>query len=123
LREFTFRIRVRMDDGTLRVFTGFRVQHNDARGPHKGGLRFHRPRHWTPCRSVHVDDLEVRRRRYPAGGGKGGVIVDPATLSIDEKERLCRGWIQQMWKNIGPRQDGAGSGCLHHATDDELDDG
>jgi glutamate dehydrogenase (NAD(P)+) len=41
----------------------------------------------------------------PLGGGKGGVIVDPATLSIDEKERLCRGWIQQMWKNIGPRQD------------------
>jgi len=41
----------------------------------------------------------------PLGGGKGGVIVDPATLSIDEKERLCRGWIRQMWKNIGPRQD------------------
>ena len=106
LREFHFRIPVRMDDGTIRVFEGFRVQHNDARGPNKGGIRFHPAETidtvralatWMTWKCAVVD--------IPLGGGKGGVIVDPATLSIGEKERLVRGWVQQMWKNIGPRQD------------------
>jgi hypothetical protein len=52
-----------------------------------------------------VDDLEMRCRRYPLGGGKGGVVIDPATLSTNEKERLVRGYIDQIWRNIGPRQD------------------
>ncbi len=106
LREFHFRIPVRMDNGTIRVFEGFRVQHNDARGPNKGGIRFHPAETidtvralatWMTWKCAVVD--------IPLGGGKGGVIVDPATLSIGEKERLVRGWVQQMWKNIGPRQD------------------
>jgi glutamate dehydrogenase (NAD(P)+) len=106
LREFHFRIPVRMDDGSIRVFEGFRVQHNDARGPNKGGIRFHPAETmdtvralatWMTWKCAVVD--------IPLGGGKGGVIVDPATLSIGEKERLVRGWVQQMWKNIGPRQD------------------
>ena len=106
LREFHFRIPVRMDDGTIRVFEGFRVQHNDARGPNKGGIRFHPAETidtvralatWMTWKCAVVD--------IPLGGGKGGVIVDPATLSSSEKERLVRGWVQQMWKNIGPRQD------------------
>jgi len=106
LREFHFRIPVRMDEGSIRVFEGFRVQHNDARGPNKGGIRFHPAETndtvralamWMTWKCAVVD--------IPLGGGKGGVVIDPATLSIGEKERLCRGWIRQIWKNLGPRQD------------------
>jgi glutamate dehydrogenase (NAD(P)+) len=105
-REFTLRIPVRMDDGNLQVFTGFRVQHNDARGPNKGGIRFHPDETvdtvralamWMTWKCAVVD--------IPLGGGKGGIIVDPSKLSPNEKEHLCRGWVQQMVKNIGPRQD------------------
>ena len=106
LREFSFRIPVRMDDGTIRIFQGYRVQHNDARGPNKGGIRFHPSETMDTVRALAtwmtwkcaVVDL-------PLGGGKGGVIVDSATLSISEKERLVRGFVQQIWKNIGPRND------------------
>ena len=106
LREYHFRIPVRMDDGSIRVFEGFRVQHNDARGPNKGGIRFHPSETidtvralatWMTWKCAVVD--------IPLGGGKGGVIIDPATLSDAEKERLVRGYIQVIWKNIGPRQD------------------
>ncbi len=106
LREFTFRIPVRMDDGTLKVFTGFRVQHNDARGPNKGGLRFHPAETLDTVRGLSMwMTWKCAVADIPLGGGKGGVIVDPANLSTAEKERLCRGWVKQMWKNIGPRQD------------------
>jgi glutamate dehydrogenase (NAD(P)+) len=106
LREYHFRIPVRMDDGTIRVFQGYRVQHNDARGPNKGGIRFHPAETvdtvralatWMTWKCAVVD--------LPLGGGKGGVIVDPATLSTSEKERLVRGYVQAIWKNIGPRED------------------
>lgn len=105
-REFTFRIPVRMDDNSLQVFTGFRVQHNDARGPNKGGIRFAADETldtvralamWMTWKCAVVD--------IPLGGGKGGIIVDPSKLSPNEKEHLCRGWVQQMIKNLGPRQD------------------
>jgi glutamate dehydrogenase len=106
MREFTFRIPVRMDDGSLRVFTGFRVQHNDARGPNKGGIRFHPAETLDMVRALATwMTWKCAVADIPLGGGKGGVIVDPATLSTTEKERLCRGWVQNMWKNIGPRQD------------------
>ncbi len=106
LREYTFRIPVRMDDGSLRVFTGFRVQHNDARGPNKGGLRFHPAETLDTVRGLAMwMTWKCAVADIPLGGGKGGVIVDPSTLSTSEKERLCRGWVQQIWKNIGPRQD------------------
>jgi glutamate dehydrogenase (NAD(P)+) len=106
LREFHFRIPVRMDDGTLRVFQGFRVQHNDARGPNKGGIRFHPAETIDTVRALATwMTWKCAVADLPLGGGKGGVIVDPATLSVGEKERLVRGWVQQMWKNIGPRQD------------------
>jgi glutamate dehydrogenase len=106
MREFTFRIPVRMDDGSLQVFQGFRVQHNDARGPNKGGIRFHPEETldtvralamWMTWKCAVVD--------IPLGGGKGGIIVDPSRLSSNEKEHLCRGWVQAMVKNLGPRQD------------------
>lgn len=105
-REFHFQVPVRMDDGSIRTFQGFRVQHSDVRGPSKGGIRFHSSETidtvralamWMTWKCAVVD--------IPLGGGKGGVVVDPATLSTTEKERLCRGWIQQIYRNIGPRQD------------------
>jgi glutamate dehydrogenase (NAD(P)+) len=106
LREFRFTIPVRMDDGSVKVFKGFRVQHNDARGPAKGGIRFH-PQEtadtvralsmWMTWKCATVD--------IPLGGGKGGVICDPHNLSAREEERLCRGWMRQMAKNVGPTQD------------------
>jgi glutamate dehydrogenase (NAD(P)+) len=105
-REYHFTIPVRMDDGTVKVFRGFRVQHNDARGPAKGGIRFH-PQEtidtvralatWMTWKCAVVD--------IPLGGGKGGVICDPHNLSPSEQEQLCRGWIRQVARNIGPLQD------------------
>jgi len=106
MREFHFRIPVRMDDGSMRVFQGFRVQHNDSRGPNKGGIRFHPAETIDTVRALATwMTWKCAVADIPLGGGKGGVIVDPATLSVTEKERLCRGWVDVMWKNIGPRMD------------------
>jgi glutamate dehydrogenase (NAD(P)+) len=106
LREYHFSIPVRMDDGNVKVFRGFRVLHNDARGPGKGGIRFH-PQEtidtvralamWMTWKCSVVD--------IPLGGGKGGVICDPHNLSAREQERLCRGWVRQVAKNVGPLSD------------------
>jgi len=106
LREYHFTIPVRMDDGMIRVFEGFRIQHNDARGPSKGGIRFH-PQEtvatvralamWMTWKCAVVD--------IPLGGGKGGVICDPHNLSLREQEALCRGWVRQVAFNVGPLQD------------------
>ena len=106
MREFHFRIPVRMDDGSMRVFEGFRVQHNDARGPNKGGIRFHPAETVDTVRALSMwMTWKCAVADIPLGGGKGGVIIDPATLSTGEKERLVRGYIDQMWHNLGPRQD------------------
>ena len=106
MREFKFMIPVRMEDGSIRVFFGYRVQHNDARGPAKGGLRFHPSETMDTVRALAMwMTWKTAVADIPLGGGKGGVPVDPAGLSVDEKEKLCRGWIDQMWRNIGPRQD------------------
>lgn len=106
LREYQFSIPVRMDDGKTRVFRGFRVQHNDARGPSKGGIRFHPLETidtvralamWMTWKCAVVD--------IPLGGGKGGVVCDPHNLSAAEQEQICRGWVRQMARNIGPLSD------------------
>ena len=106
MREYHFNIPVRMDDGTVKVFRGFRCQHNDARGPSKGGIRFH------PQETIHtVRALSMWMTwkcsvvDIPLGGGKGGVICDPHNLSMREQEQICRGWIRQIARNIGPLQD------------------
>jgi len=106
LREYHFLIPVCMDDGRTEVFKGFRVLHNDARGPGKGGIRFH-PQEtvdtvralamWMTWKCSVVD--------IPLGGAKGGVICDPHNLSSREQERLCRGWVRQISKNVGPLSD------------------
>jgi len=105
-KEYHFNIPIRMDDGTYKVFRGFRVQHNNARGPNKGGIRFH-PQEtidtvralamWMTWKTAVVD--------IPLGGGKGGVICDVHNLSMREQELICRGWVRQVYKNIGPLQD------------------
>ena len=105
-REYSFRIPIRMDDGSLRVFQGFRVQHSDARGPNKGGIRFHPSETFDTVRALATwMTWKCAVADIPLGGGKGGIIVDPANLSTAEKERLTRGWVKNMWRNIGPRQD------------------
>ncbi len=105
-REFSFRIPVHMDDGSIRVFTGYRVQHSDARGPAKGGIRFHPSETLDTVRALAMwMTWKCSVADIPLGGGKGGVPVDSASLSVFEKEKLCRGWVDQMWRNIGPRQD------------------
>ncbi|MCK4632486.1 MAG: Glu/Leu/Phe/Val dehydrogenase, partial [candidate division Zixibacteria bacterium] len=106
LREYQFSIPVHMDDGTTQVFRGFRVQHNDARGPSKGGIRFHPAETidtvralsmWMTWKCAVVD--------IPLGGGKGGVICDPHNLSAKEQEQICRGWVRQLARNVGPISD------------------
>jgi glutamate dehydrogenase len=106
MREHQLRIPIRMDDGSMRVFQGFRVQHNDARGPNKGGLRFHPAETIDTVRALAMwMTWKCAVADIPLGGGKGGIILDPATLSTDEKERLCRSFIRSLWRVIGPRQD------------------
>lgn len=105
-REFKFMIPVRMDDGTIRVFFGYRVQHSDARGPSKGGIRFHPSETLDTVRALAMwMTWKTAVADIPLGGGKGGVAVDSASLSVMEQEKLCRGWIDQIHRNIGPRQD------------------
>ncbi|HDS29094.1 MAG TPA: Glu/Leu/Phe/Val dehydrogenase, partial [Candidatus Acetothermia bacterium] len=106
MRSFILNFPVRMDDGTVRVFRGYRVQYNDARGPCKGGLRFHPDETLDDVKALAAwMTWKCAVADIPLGGGKGGVVVDPASLTTGEKERVCRAWIDQMWKNIGPRMD------------------
>jgi glutamate dehydrogenase (NAD(P)+) len=103
MREFHFTIPVRMDDGTVRVFRGFRVQHNDLRGPAKGGIRFHPQETADTVRALATwMTWKCALADIPLGGGKGGVICDPRRLSAREQEQICRGWVRQVFKNVGP---------------------
>lgn len=106
LREFHFSIPIKMDDGTSKVLRGFRVQHNDARGPGKGGIRFHPMETidivralamWMTWKTAVVD--------IPLGGSKGGVVCDPHNLSARELEQVARGWVRQIAQNVGPLSD------------------
>ena len=105
-RVIELSIPVKMDDGSLKVFKGFRSMHSDAVGPGKGGIRFHP--------GVNADEVKALSiwmtfkccvTGIPYGGGKGGIIVDPSTLSQGELERLSRGYIQGIYKYIGEKID------------------
>jgi glutamate dehydrogenase len=106
LMTLTVRIPVRMDDGTIRVFTGYRSQHNNAVGPTKGGIRFH----------PNVTEEEVQALSMwmsvkcgvvglPYGGGKGGIICDPREMSLGELERLSRAYVRAISQIVGPTKD------------------
>jgi glutamate dehydrogenase (NAD(P)+) len=106
MRELSVSIPVKMDNGTTRVFQGFRVQYNDAKGPTKGGIRFHPEETidtvralsaWMTWKCAIVD--------LPYGGGKGGVICNPKEMSAGEIERLARGYIRAVAQIIGPEKD------------------
>jgi len=106
LRMLTVRIPVRMDDGSVKIFTGYRAQHNDAVGPTKGGIRFHPDvtedevkalSIWMSLKSGIVD--------LPYGGGKGGIICDPREMSFRELERLSRGYVRAVSQIVGPSKD------------------
>ncbi|MCD4829678.1 MAG: Glu/Leu/Phe/Val dehydrogenase [Candidatus Cloacimonetes bacterium] len=106
LREYHFSIPIRMDDGSSKVFRGFRVQHNDARGPGKGGIRFHPQETVDTVRALAMwMTWKCAVVNIPLGGGKGGVICDPHNLSMREQEQICRGWIRQISRDIGPLRD------------------
>lgn len=105
-RVLTFNIPLRMDSGEVKFFNGYRVQYNDALGPTKGGIRFH----------MDVDLEEVKMLSFlmalkcslvglPFGGAKGGIKVDPHTLSQRELERLSRAYIREVHNYIGPNID------------------
>ena len=105
-REIVLDIPVLMDDGSTKVFKGYRVQHSNARGPYKGGLRFHPQADLNEVNALALwMTLKTAVVGIPMGGGKGGVTVDPKTLSHTELERLARGWVQAFYENIGPDTD------------------
>ncbi len=105
-RELHVHFPVKMDDGTTKVFNGYRVQHNDARGPFKGGIRYH-PQvdidevralsSWMTWKTATVD--------IPLGGAKGGIICDPKKMSVGEIERMTRRYASEISIIIGPEKD------------------
>lgn len=106
MREFHVSIPVRMDNGEIKVFKGFRVQYNDARGACKGGLRFHPGETIDTVRALAAwMTWKCAVVNIPLGGGKGGVICDPKEMSMGELERLSRGYIQAVGRYIGPEVD------------------
>ena len=99
-------IPVRMDNGSLRIFTGYRVRHNDTRGPTKGGIRFHPEVHLAEVKALAFwMTFKCAVVGLPYGGGKGGVTVNPKELSHLELERLSRGYIERIADFIGPETD------------------
>ncbi|MEX1386981.1 Glu/Leu/Phe/Val dehydrogenase [Hydrogenibacillus schlegelii] len=106
LRFITVRIPVRMDDGSVRVFTGYRAQHNDAVGPTKGGVRFHPDVTPDEVKALSIwMSLKAGIVDLPYGGAKGGIVVNPAELSFRELERLSRGYVRAISQIVGPTKD------------------
>src|SRR5690625_2643996 len=106
IRMLTVRIPIKMDDGSTKVFTGYRAQHNDAIGPTKGGVRFH-----PEVSEIEVSALAIWMSiksgimDLPYGGGKGGIICDPRELSFRELEALSRGYVRAISQFVGPTKD------------------
>lgn len=105
-RELHVSIPVRMDNGEVKVFKGFRVQYNDALGPCKGGIRFHPDETIDTIRALAFwMTWKCAVVNIPLGGGKGGVICDTKEMSLGELERLSRGYVDAIWQFIGPERD------------------
>jgi glutamate dehydrogenase len=106
IRMLTVRIPVKMDDGGTKIFTGYRAQHNDAVGPTKGGVRFHPNVSETEVKALSIwMSLKAGIVDLPYGGGKGGIICDPRTMSFRELERLSRGYVRAISQLVGPTKD------------------
>ncbi len=105
-RLMEFSIPVKMDNGRIRVFTGYRVQFNDSRGPFKGGIRFHPDTDLNEVKALSAwMTWKCAVADIPYGGAKGGVTVDPKTLSSAELEQLSRGWVRAIYRYLGPDTD------------------
>ena len=105
-REVHISIPVKMDDGSLKIFEGYRVQYNNARGPYKGGIRYHQDTEINEVKALAFwMALKCAVANIPMGGGKGGITVTPKNLSEGELERLSRGWVKLMAPLIGPQAD------------------
>jgi len=106
MREIHVSIPVRMDDGSIKVFHGYRVQYNDARGPTKGGIRFHPSETIDTVRALAAwMTWKCALADLPLGGAKGGVVCNPKEMSRSELERLSRGYVQAIYQFIGPDKD------------------
>ncbi|WP_371807213.1 Glu/Leu/Phe/Val family dehydrogenase [Halalkalibacter krulwichiae] len=106
VRMLTVRIPVRMDNGEINVFTGYRAQHNDAVGPTKGGIRFHPEINEEEVKALSMwMTLKCGIVDVPYGGGKGGIVCDPRTMSFAELERLSRGYVRAISQVVGPTKD------------------
>ena len=105
-REVSVSVRFKKDDGSWAVVPGYRIQHNNARGPYKGGLRFHRQVDHDEAKALAMlMTLKCAVADLPYGGAKGGLAIDPKTLSAGELERLSRAFIRAIFPLIGPQQD------------------
>lgn len=105
-RQIRVSIPVRMDDGSLKIFEGYRVQHNNARGPYKGGIRYHEQTDIEEVKALAFwMSLKCAVVNIPMGGGKGGITVNPKSLSSRELELLSRGWMRAMADVVGPKKD------------------
>ncbi|SDC11850.1 Glu/Leu/Phe/Val family dehydrogenase [Shouchella lonarensis] len=106
IRMMTVRIPVRMDDGSTKIFTGYRAQHNDAVGPTKGGVRFHPQVTEKEVKALSIwMSLKAGIVNLPYGGGKGGIVCDPRHMSFREVERLSRGYVRAISQIVGPTKD------------------
>ncbi|WP_342026194.1 Glu/Leu/Phe/Val dehydrogenase [Cytobacillus pseudoceanisediminis] len=106
LRMLTVRIPIRMDEGSIKIFTGYRSQHNDAVGPTKGGVRFHPEVNEDEVKALSMwMSLKCGIVDLPYGGGKGGIICDPRSMSMGELERLSRGYVRAISQIVGPTKD------------------
>ena len=105
-RELHVSLPIRMDDGTVKVFKGFRVQYNSTRGPYKGGIRFHPDETIDTVRALAAwMTWKTALMNLPLGGGKGGIICNPKEMSAGELERLSRSYVRHIWQVIGPNRD------------------
>ncbi len=105
-RDIRFSIPVTMDDGSLHIFEGYRVEYNNALGPYKGGIRYHPDTEINEVKALAFwMALKCAVAGIPMGGGKGGITVDPKKLSKGELERLSRGWVGRLSDILGPHKD------------------
>lgn len=105
-RDIKISIPVKMDDGSTKVFEGYRVEHNNALGPYKGGIRYHQDTEINEVKALAFwMSIKCAVAGIPMGGGKGGITVDPKILSKTELEKLSRGWVRGMADILGPTKD------------------